>query len=84
MDVMQEVLAHVLSQERLVLSLLDWDPRELGEAANQVAMEALEQIATALSDESHSDENCVDHILYILRGIGISCGNCHHIPVWDE
>ena len=48
------------------------------------AMEALEQIATALSDESHSDENCVDHILYILRGIGISCGNRHHIPAWDE
>lgn len=80
MEVMQEVLAHVLGREELVLALMDWDPQTLAAEVNQVTVEALEAIASALMDESHSDENCIDHIVYILKSIGIDCGKRHSLP----
>ncbi len=52
MNLLQQVMVHILTREPLCISLMDWDDKAMAEAVNQTALRALAQIQALVHQRS--------------------------------
>ena len=71
MNLLQQVMVHILTREPLCISLMDWDDKAMAEAVNQTALRALAQIQALVHQAELAYQERLLQINQTLIGIGI-------------
>ncbi len=80
MELLQEILCHVLSSEKVQVSFPQLENTDVSKIVELECYQALLRIKTILEDDSLDDSECfqqIEEIVCTFENLGSSCGGRH-------
>lgn len=80
MELYQEILCHVLSNETIQVSFPQLQNTDISKIVELECYQALRRIKTILEDDSLTDRECfqqIEEIVCAFEALGSSCGSRH-------